>query len=69
MTDQLNQLNSDPDYILLKRFGYSLKRLVDRYPEGVPDSIIAASLGCPEEDIEPRYQRIVSEIRKLLRHV
>ncbi len=56
-------LSTDPDYILIRRFGFSLKRLMERYPEGAPDNVIAAALGIPEVEVESRYQRIVGLLR------
>ena len=52
-------LNQDPDFILTKRFGFSIKRLLERYPDGAPDNVIAAALGIPEAEVEQRYQSIV----------
>lgn len=56
-------LETDPDYISLRRFNNSLAKLEERYPDGCPDHIIAAALGTSEEDIVARYNRIVKEMR------
>lgn len=56
-------LATDPDYILTKRFGFSLKRLLERYPDGAPDSVIAVALGISEAEVERRYQNIVGVLR------
>lgn len=56
-------LATDPDYILTKRFGFSMKRLMDRYPDGAPDSVIALALGVTEAEVERRYQNIITVIR------
>lgn len=56
-------LETDPDYISLRRFNNSLAKLEERYPDGCPDHIIAAALSTSEEDIIARYNRIVKDMR------
>jgi hypothetical protein len=56
-------LATDPDFVCMKRFGFSLKRLVARYPEGAPDSVIAQALNITEAEVERRYQNIVQVLR------
>ncbi len=60
-------LATDPDYILTKRFGFSLDRLMKRYPEGAEDSVIAVALGITEAEVERRYQRIVNSLKIAVR--
>jgi len=57
-------LAQDPDFILSKRFGFSLAKLMTRYPDGAPDNVIAGALGMTEEQVENRYQEIVKILRK-----
>lgn len=59
-------LETDPDFIYSKRFGYSLKKLLKRYPEGCPDRILAAALMMTEEQAEETYKQIVLKLRKLM---
>jgi hypothetical protein len=56
-------LESDPEWIASKRFGHSLTKLMERYPEGCPDRIIAAALMIDESEIEERYKTIVLKLR------
>lgn len=60
------RLENDPDYIALKRFDYSLKKLLERYPEGAPDRIIANALLVPEEDVEEMYGLTVQKLRDMM---
>lgn len=60
------RLETDPDYIALKRFDYSLKKLLQRYPEGAPDRIIANALLIPEEDVEEVYDATVQKLREVM---
>ncbi len=62
MTD-IEILANDPDYICMKRFGFSLKRLTERYPEGAPNNVIAQALNCTEAEVERRYQSIVQVLK------
>jgi hypothetical protein len=60
-------LETDPDWIASKRFGNSLVKLKERYPEECPDRIIAAALLIEESEVEARYQEIVLKLRKLMK--
>ena len=62
----LNLLNTDEDFIAIKRFDFSLTRLLERYPDGAPDSIIASALMIEEEDVEPLYESIVNKLREIM---
>jgi hypothetical protein len=64
MTDP--KLESEADFILLKRFGFSMKRLLERYPDGCPDEVTAQALGCTVEEVQERYQNVVLELRRRL---
>lgn len=58
------RLDEDPDYINSKRFEYSLQNLLERYPEGCPDRIIANCLGLDEEDVEALYNKVVDKLKQ-----
>jgi hypothetical protein len=63
-TDEARKrLYNDPDFIALKRFGYSLKNLLDRYPDGCPDRIIASALMITEDDVATIYEQIIQKLR------
>lgn len=57
-------IESDPDFINIKRFDYSLSNLLKRYPEGVPDRIIAAALQMTEDEIQSLYTTVLDKLRK-----
>ena len=54
----------DEDYVNLKRFGYSLKELMKRYPDGCPNNIIASALMMTESELENVWQGIVHQLRE-----
>lgn len=60
------RLENEPDYIALKRFDYSLKKLLQRYPDGCPDRIIANALLIAEEDVEEAYDLTVQKLRHIM---
>lgn len=60
------RLENELDYIALKRFDYSLKKLLQRYPEGCPDRIIANALLIAEEDVEEAYDLTVQKLRRIM---
>lgn len=64
MTDeQKKMVATHPDYIASKRFGYSLAKLQERYPDGCPDRIIALVLLMDEAEVEALYQKIVQKLQ------
>lgn len=61
------RLAADEDFVNLKRFDFSIREVAKRYPEGAPDRLIAQALGIPEDEVEERYQRIVLQLRTLMK--
>jgi hypothetical protein len=62
----LTLLNTDDDFVAIKRFDFSLARLLERYPDGAPNSVIASALMIDEEDVEPLYESIVNKLREIM---
>lgn len=52
-----------PDWINLKRFNNSLIEVLNRYPDGCPDHIVAGALMIEENEIEILYAQIVLRLR------
>ena len=63
MDDTLRKIEEDPDFINLKRYGYSLKRVLERYPDGAPENLIAQALCMTEDEVEGAYMDIVEVLR------
>ena len=61
--DMRKKLLTDRDFIALKRFDFSLAKVIEKYPNGVPDKLIAAALLMSEEEVEELYQRVVQKMR------
>ncbi len=66
MAEAKEKLDTDDDFVYLKRFEYSLAKLLERYPEGCPDKVIAKALMIPEEEVEQLYQKIAKKLYKLI---
>jgi hypothetical protein len=56
----------DPDFIAIKRFDFSLIKLLERFPEGVPDHVIENALDLTTEEAEVLYEGIVVKLQKAL---
>lgn len=59
-------IEEDEDYVYLKRFGYSLDKVIERYPDGAPNHVIASAMMLTEDDVEFHYQKIVHKLRGLM---
>jgi len=64
--DYKRRVETEPDFVATKHFDFSLKKLIERYPDGAPDRIIAQALCLTEPEVEELYQKAVSEIRELM---
>ena len=63
-TDEVkNKIKEDEDFVYVKRFDYSLSKLLERYPEGCPNRVIAQALMVTEDDVDAMYNDIVAKLR------
>jgi DNA-binding NarL/FixJ family response regulator len=53
----------DPDFINLKRFDYSIEKLLERYPEGAPNKLIAQGLMLSEDEVDTIFNNIILKLR------
>ena len=60
------RLAEDPDFIHLKRFNFSIAEALQRYPDGLPDRLIAQGLGITEEQVAEDYRKVVLKLRALM---
>lgn len=61
------RLATDPDFVCCKRFDYSLRKVLERYPEGAPSRVIAQSLMITEDELADLEESIITKIRQQLR--
>ena len=64
LQDVTKMLEELPDFIAIKRYNNSLAELEKRYPENIPNHIVALALNLTEEQVEERYQQIVACLRQ-----
>jgi hypothetical protein len=62
-TDAQRRLDEEPDFVNLKRFGYSLEATVTHFPDGAPDKVIAAALLITEDDVQALWAAIAEKLR------
>lgn len=63
-TEQMRKrINTDPDFVALKRFDFSLEKVIEKHPNGVPNKLIAAALLMTEEEVEDLYEKVVAKLR------
>lgn len=63
-------IETNPDWIAIKRFDYSLSKLEDFYadrPDGCPGKVVAAGLQMTELEIDERYKAIIQKLRGLMK--
>jgi len=62
--EETRRVETDQDFILLKRFGYSATEALKRHPEGLPDNLLAQALGKTTAWVTRRYNAIVATLRE-----
>jgi hypothetical protein len=60
-------LLTDPDFVYLKKYDFSLKKVLQKYPDGAPDRVIAQALMISEEEVQDLYESIIDKIRQSMR--
>jgi hypothetical protein len=61
------RIANEPDFIFLKRFDYSLAKLIEKHPGGVSDRVVAAALMITEDDAQDIYENIILKLRDILK--
>ncbi len=61
------KLNTDPDYIYSKKFSNSLTAIIEKYPDGVPDTIIAKVLKIKPTQFNIVFDRILEKLKENLK--
>lgn len=64
LEDVKEAISSDTDFIALPRFQCSLRRFVDRYPDGAPNNTsIAKALCLSETEVEEIYAKAMKTMK------
>lgn len=56
-------LRTDPDAVCMARYGCSLKRVMERFPDGVPDAVAAKALNISEREYQEVVNNAVAKLR------
>jgi hypothetical protein len=56
-------IENDPDFVNLKRFDFSIEKVLDRYPDGVPMRLITQGLMMTEEEVNKTTEKILQKLR------
>jgi hypothetical protein len=60
------RLEREPYFINIRRFGYDLRNLEQRYanePDGIPDHVIAQALQVDESTLAVWYKRVAKDLQ------
>jgi hypothetical protein len=60
-------IETEPDFVHMKRFDYSLNKLMERYPDGAPTKIIAQAMMMTEDEVEELYELVIVKMRAALK--
>lgn len=60
-------IDTEPDFVYMKRFDFSLDKLMERYPDGAPTKIIAQAMMMTEDEVEELYQLVIVKMRQALK--
>lgn len=67
MTDEKKRkMDDDEDYIDYPKFKNSIKKLIDKYPDGVDNEVIAKVLNLTVEEIEEDYASAIKKLQDSL---
>jgi hypothetical protein len=57
---------NEPDFVNLPHFDFSLSKVLDKFPDGAPDVIVAKALMITEDDVSVQYEQIVRKLRRMM---
>lgn len=60
-------IENDPDFIFSKKFDFSLDKMLERYPDGISNKMIARSLLLTEQDVSEILESIIQKFRNQLK--
>jgi hypothetical protein len=63
-TELKDKVDNEPDFVNLKRYNYSLERLLERYQDSpIPDRVVAQALNLTEQELNEQFARLVTKLR------
>lgn len=64
--EKKHKILSEDDYIDSPKFKNSLKKLLEKFPDGVDDTTIASILNITEQEVQDKYKSAILKIKKQL---
>jgi hypothetical protein len=61
------KIENDEDFVHCPKMSNSIKKIVDKYPDGVSNLYIAKVLMISEKEVEAMYENILVKIRTALK--
>jgi len=66
--DEIRHLiDTEPDFVNLKRCNNSLEQALETYPDGAPDKVIAQALMLTPEEVDELYESVIVKLRVLMK--
>jgi hypothetical protein len=62
--DEMARIINEMDYIHSPKYGNSLKRFMDHYPDGAPDSVICKALGITQQQLDDIYKTGILKLKE-----
>ena len=56
-------IDTSPDFVNAPRFGNSLNKLLEKYPDGAPDRVVAQALMMTQEEVDELLKRVLYKLR------
>jgi hypothetical protein len=60
------RLKTDPDFVNLPRYDYSLAKLLAKFPDGAPARVMAQALCMTEEELAELQDAVVKKLRRAM---
>lgn len=65
--DIKKKILEDRDFINVKRYDFSLKKLLESYPDGVPEELICRALDMTSKEVHDTYLRCVVKLKNAMK--
>lgn len=62
--DIKRMIDEDPDYINIPSARYSVEKILKKYPDGCPDSVICTALNIHHSDLVVLLKKVLDKIKK-----
>lgn len=64
--EKQRKIKEEEDYIDYPKFKNSIKKLIDKYPDGVDKEVIAKVLMMSEDEVAATYKSAIAKLQKSL---